>query len=195
MKKTLQQILGLLPTLVEDVNTAEEKLNGQQYSRRVYVRTLFAMIEGVIYAMKLALFVIGREYCKLKVPDLVVLKESTFDLNPKGEIQEKPKHLRTADNLRFTVRTIERVLKSSINLGVGTQDWTNFKKGIKIRNHITHPKKREDFVISDAELRCICSVNSWFNEIVKEMMKALTDYFNSGDGTTELCRERRKRSF
>lgn len=195
MKKTLQQILGLLPTLVEDVNTAEEKLDGQQYSRRVYVRTLFAMIEGVTYAMKLALFGIGREYCKLKVPDLVVLKESTFDLNPKGKIQEKPKHFRTADNLRFTVRTVEHVLKSSIDLGVGTQDWTNFKKAIKIRNHITHPKKPEDFVISDAELKCICSVNSWFNEIVKEMMKALTDYFNGGAGRTELCRERRIRSF
>lgn len=164
---------------MEDVNNAEEKLDGQQYSRRVYVRTLFAMIEGVIYAMKLALFGIGREYGKLKVADLVVLKESAFDLNPKGEIQDKPKRFRTADNLRFTVSTVERVLKSSIDLGVDTQDWENFKKAIKIRNHITHPKKPEDFVISGAKLKCIRSVNSWFNKIVKEMMKALTDYFNA----------------
>ena len=145
MKKNLKQILELLSDLVKDMNTAEEKLDNQQYSRRVYVRTLFAMIEGVTYAMKLALFGIAREYCKLEVPDLVVLKGDTFDLDNKGKIQPKSKYFRIPDNLRFTVRTVEHVLKSSIDLGVGTQDLANFKKAIKIRNNITHPKNIKEF--------------------------------------------------
>ena len=180
MKKNLKQILELLPDLVNDVKTAKEKLDNQQYSRRVYVRTLFAMIEGVTYAMKVALFGIGREYCKLEVPDLVVLKGSTFDLDNKGKIQEKPKYFRIPDNLQFTVRSVERVLESRIDLGVGTSDWTNFKKAVKIRNHITHPKNPKDFYISDEDLECIRSVNSWFNNIVEAMIKALTNFFKNG---------------
>lgn len=184
MKKSLKQILELLPDLVKDVKTAEEKLDNQQYSRRVYVRTLFAMIEGVTYAMKIALFGIAQQYRKLKVPDLVVLKGSTFDLNNKGEIQEKRKDFQIPDNLRFTVRSVERVLESRIDLGVGTQDWTNFKKAVKIRNHITHPKNPKDFDISDEDLECIRSVNSWFNSIVEAMMNALTNFFENGPNSS-----------
>ena len=56
MKKSLQQIFELLPTLVNDVKIAKDNIDDKQYSRRVYIRTLFAMIEGSIYAMKIALF-------------------------------------------------------------------------------------------------------------------------------------------
>ncbi len=184
MKKNLKQILELLLDLVNDMKTAEEKMDNQQHSRRVYVRTLFAMIEGVTYAMKVALFGIGREYCRLKVPDLVVLKGSTFDLNNKGEIQEKPKHFQIPGNLRFTVRSVERVLESRIDLGVGTQDWTKFKKAVTIRNHITHPKNSRDFDISDEDLECIRSVNSWFNNIVQAMMDALTNFSENGPNSS-----------
>lgn len=176
IKKSLQQILELLPALVEDVKTAEKKLDNQQYSRRVYVRTLFAMIEGVTYAMKLALFVIARNFGnpgKLNVPDLAMLKGSTFYLNDKGEVQEKEKHFRIQDNLKFTVKSVNRVLGSSIDLGIGTQDWTNFFGTVKIRNNVTHPKNLSDITISDEDLERIRSVNSWFNGIVKEMMGAL----------------------
>ncbi len=177
MKKKLQQILDILPTLVDDVKIAEEKLDDQQYSRRVYVRTLFAMIEGVIYAMKVALFGIGRSSGSLKVPDLVVLKESTFDLSSKGEVQEKAKYFRVSDNLKFTIKSVKRVLGSSIDLGVGTQNWMNFVGAVKIRNAVTHPKNLSDLTISDEDLECIRSVNVWFNQIVAAMMGALANFF------------------
>jgi len=179
MKKSLRQILELLPVLVEDVKTSEEKLDNQQYSRRVYVRTLFAMIEGVTYAMKLALFIIARNFSKpsdITVPELVILKGSIFDLNDKGEVREREKHFRIHNNLKFTVKLVNRVLGSSIDLGVDTQDWTNFVSTAKIRNNVTHPKNLDDIVISDEDLKCIRSVNSWFNDIVGAMMTALKNF-------------------
>ena len=179
MKKSLKQILALLPALVEDVKTAKEKLDDQQYSRRAYVRALFAMIEGVTYAMKLALFVIARNFGKhsdISIPELVMLKGTTFDLNDKGKVQEKEKHFRIQDNLKFTVKSVNRVLGTSINLGVDTQDWTNFVRTVKIRNNVTHPKSLDDLVISDEDLECIHSVKSWFNEIVAAMMIALKNF-------------------
>lgn len=178
MKKSIQQILALLPALVEDMKTVEEKLDNQQYTRRAYVRSLFAMIEGVTYAMKIAIFGIARSpvnHGNLEVPDLVVLKGSTFDLNDKGEIQEKEKHFRISDNLRFTIKSINRVLGSSIDLG-GTQNWANFVRAVKIRNHVTHPKNLDDLNISDENLECIRAVNSWFNDIVVAMMAGLKNF-------------------
>jgi hypothetical protein len=177
--KTFQEILGLLPHLVKDVEKSERKLNNQGYSRRVYVRTLFAMIEGVIYAMKQVLFVIARsssKISKLKIPDLVVLKESTFYLNDKGEIKEKEKHYRTSENLKFTARMVNKVLGTNINLGIGTQNWLNFRKALKIRNNVTHPKNRNDLEISEEDLQCIHCVNLWFNEIVQVIMVSLKNF-------------------
>ncbi len=177
MKKSLQQIFELLPTLVNNVKIAEDNIDDKQYSRRVYIRTLFAMIEGSIYAMKIALFGIGRESGSIKVPDLVVLKESSFDLSKNGKVKEKAKFFRIPENLRFTIRTIKHLLGKEIELGVGNQDWENLKKSIKIRNKVTHPKSLKDLNISDEALECIRSVNLWFNQIVSDMMMALKDHF------------------
>lgn len=179
MKKSLKQILVILPTLVKDVGIAEGKLDNQQYSRRVYVRTLFAAIEGVTYAMKQALFAIGRSSQKLEIRELFVLKESAFDLNNKGEIQERPKYFRIPENLQFTVSCIERVLGSYIDIGIGTQDWTNFIRIVKLRNDVTHPKNLSDINISDENLEHIRSVKLWFERIVTEMMEALRKWGQS----------------
>jgi hypothetical protein len=194
MKKSLQEILELLPALVEDVKKAEEKLDNQQYSRRVYVRALFAMIEGTIYAMKIALFGIAHSSSnsnKLKVPDLVVLKGSSFDLDDKGEVQEKEKYFRISDNLKFTVKLVNRLLLSSIDLGVGTQNWMHFVRTVKIRNKVTHPKNLNDLSISDKDLDCIRSVNSWFNEIIKLMMASLKKFF-CGNGVNIGLQKRKE---
>lgn len=186
MKKTLQQILGLLPALVDDVKIAKERLE-QQYSRRVYVRTLFAMIEGVTYSVKQALFVIAHNFDgsgRIKVGEMVILKGSSFDLNDKGEVQEKEKYFRIKDNLKFTVNSINHVLGSRIDLGADTKDWSNFVNAVKIRNRITHPKELADLNISDEDLACIDSVNSWFNNIVAAIMVALKHFF-SGNHTKD----------
>ena len=179
MKKSIQQILELLPVLVEDVKIAEDKLDVQQYSRRVYVRTLFAMIEGVTYAMKQALFVIARNFSisgEITIPDLVILKGSTFDLNDKGEFLEKEKYFRIKDDLKFTVKATNRILGSNIEHGFNTKDWANFVSMVKIRNNVTHPKNLVDISISDNDLKCIRSLNSWFNGIVEAMMIALNTF-------------------
>ncbi len=179
MEKTLQEILDLLPILVDDMKTAEELLdkNDQEYYRRTFVRTLFAMIEGSVHAMKIALFAIGQSSGALNVPELVVCKESSFNLNERGKIKERAKRFRISENLRFTVNVIEHLLGAKIDLGVGTQDWNSFKKAIKIRNSVTHPKDSADLIISNADLKCIRSVNLWFNGIVVAMMDALRGYF------------------
>ena len=179
MKKNLQEILGILPILVKDVAISEEKLDNQDYSRRVYVRTLFAMIDGAAYSMKQAVFAITRNLGNpgnLNDSDLVNLKELTFFLDDNGEVREKKKYLRLPDNLKFTIESVNRVLGASIKLGIDTQDWTNFIRSVKIRNNITHPKNLADLVISDKDLECIRSVNSWFNDIAVAMMAALKNF-------------------
>ncbi len=186
-KKTLREILCFLPTLVDDIRIAgekldvEEKLDNEQYFRRSYIRTFLPMMEGVVYGIKMALFGIAgtpnfRNVDHLNGPDLFILRGLTYDLKRNGEVDEKRKDFVPEDNLKFTIKSFNRVLGANINIGVGTQDWVNFVRTKKIRNGIMHPKHSADLNISDEDWECIRSVSSWFYEIFAEMLLALQDF-------------------
>lgn len=177
-KKTLKQILELLPELVRDVSDCEESLaEDKQYLRRSYVRSLFAMIEGTIHCVKELEF--GELYTRKKacIPTLVALKEEMFDIDEKGKIKKNTKFVMSANNLRFMVNTFERLYGKDLDLGIGTLRWTSFKRAIKIRNRITHPKEPGDLNISGKELAIAKNVNEWFNGIVKDIIEHISLFY------------------
>ena len=83
-RKTLRQILEILPELVRDVEACEESLNDandKQHLRRSYVRALFTMIEGTVHSIKELEFAELNSREKLHIPTLVALKESVFEVD------------------------------------------------------------------------------------------------------------------
>jgi len=185
-KKTLKEILSFLPTLVNDIKKAgeklevKEKLDDEQYFRRTYVRTFLPMIEGIVYGIKTALFEIAcppnfKNVNHLNGPDLFILTGLTYELK-NGQVREKQKYFNIEDDLKFTIRSFNSVLKADIILGVGTQDWRNFVKTKKIRNYIMHPKNSAALNISDEDWKSIRSVSSWFYEIFAEILHGLQEF-------------------
>ena len=179
-KKTLRQILEILPELVRDVEACEESLNDandKQHLRRSYVRALFTMIEGTVHSIKELEFAELNSREKSHIPTLVALKESVFEVDRRGKIQEGVKFVQIANNLRFAANIFDKTFDKQLDLGIGATKWENFKTSIKIRNRITHPKKVDDITISDDELLIIKQVNEWFNGIIKDMIKHISEYY------------------
>ena len=177
-KKTRKQILEPLPEMLRDVAACEEYLtDGKQPSRRSYVRSLFAMIEGSIHCLKELEF--AELYSKEKkyIRTLVALKGVSFEVKPNGGINETDKFLQTSTNLRFMAKQFEAIFGKKLELGVGSSKWADFTKAIKLRNRITHPKQTTDLHISDDEIKLAVDVNAWFNQIIKEVIEHVSVYY------------------
>jgi len=166
----LKDIMNPLFVLLEDAHSAEQFLdeNDTQFTRRAYIRSIFAYIEGTVWILKQTCLkakpISGNK--RISLAEHALLSEETYELKSNGEPKTQTKFLRLPDNLKFTFGLINKLFKTSIDLGVGKKEWDNFLKALEIRHRITHPKESQAFEISDKEIQICKEVCSWFNELV-----------------------------
>lgn len=164
---------GLEP-LLNDAFEAEKFLaenKESQFFRRLYIRSVFAYIEGSIWVLKqvcLNAKSADGEKRKISIAEYSILTEESYDLKGNGNIKTVTKNLNLLDNIKFTFKTINELFKGKIELGVGTKSWDNLITAKKIRNRITHPKSEKEMVVHDNEIELCENVCSWFNLLVKD---------------------------
>ena len=157
--------------MLEDAQWAEEALEKEdnQFTRRAYIRSLFAMIEGSIWVLKQTVLhtpVPEGQIRTLSAAEYALLSDKTYNLKSNGQPKEQTKYLKLPDNFRFTFSVLGKFLDTSFDLGVGTVAWSNFLEAQAIRNRITHPKIPEDFEVSDDEIATCKETCSWFNQLI-----------------------------
>ncbi|WP_420628753.1 hypothetical protein [Candidatus Leptofilum sp.] len=157
--------------MLEDAHWAEEALDKEdsQFTRRAYVRSLFAMIEGSIWVLKQTVLHAPMPEGQVQIlspAEYALLSDKTYNLRSNGQPKEQTKYLKLPDNLRFTFSVLEKFLKTDFDLGVGTVAWDNFLEAQAIRNRITHPKIPEDFEVLDGEIATCKETCSWFNQLI-----------------------------
>lgn len=157
--------------MIEDAHWAEEGLEKEdnQFTRRAYVRSLFALIEGSIWVLKQTVInasAANGEEKRISVAEYALLSDRTYDLKSNGQPKEQVKFLKLPENFKFTFAVLEKYFKTEFDLGIGTIAWDNFLEAQAIRNRITHPKTSADFEITDAEISTCKETCSWFNELV-----------------------------
>ena len=166
---TKEDLLGPLFAISDDLERAKDELrsNDDSYSRRNYIRVLFASIELAIYLLKrTVLIAASSESGALTFAELAMLREQAFSLDENGKVRIRENFLRVADNLRFTIGCVEKGFGLSLNFDVANKHWADFKQAIKIRNRITHPKTHQDLDITDEEIAVAKRVGDWFSEFV-----------------------------
>jgi hypothetical protein len=110
--------------LLEDASEAEELLEEKdtQFFRRAYIRSLFSSTEGIIWLMKQVC--LGAKSPdkrrRISIADYAMLADQSYDLKNNGETSVQTKFLKLPDNLRFTIKTINRLFNSELDLEVGT---------------------------------------------------------------------------
>jgi hypothetical protein len=154
---------ALFSALLDDMAAAQERLNKDdtQYERRVYVRTLFATIEGIVFAIKQELLE-GLAQIACSHEEVAILREETYSLNSKGGVVSQKKLIPIDDNLLFVANKILAQRLSPQRIDTSGSEWFDFKKAIAIRHRITHPKSALALTITDDELAIMRRVVVWF---------------------------------
>jgi hypothetical protein len=162
--------------LMQDVETAYAKLSesDNQYNRRVYVRTLFALVEGELFNKKqlaLKMFLLGR--VSFTESELAIIKEEQYYLNNLGNAETRNLFLRLPENLRFTFDSYARAFTCKFKLDVKCSGWDAFLNAVKIRNRITHPKQQMNLEINDKDLYVIKTASKWYRDISIKLMESI----------------------
>jgi len=170
----------LVSALENDFNCVLKELMGNrddQLRRRTLVRTLFAAVEGTVFAIKrktLAEHKIGG--CELSPAEYAMLVEEAYDLRDNGHLRTSQKFIRLQANIRFAFSIYtDKVGRISFCLDTNDSGWTDFLQAIEIRNRLMHPKALKDLEVTDSELDCVLSAAKWFNDQVGRLMTAVKE--------------------
>jgi hypothetical protein len=162
--------------LLEDVITSDKmvKENDSQYTRRVFLRDLFSLLEANLHmtrrilARRISILFQAEGYTILPILALLM------DQSP--EFADGGKHIRlrhqSGDILTLT-RFIVKLYAYLANVSkdyFGVQGWESFKNMVRIRNRITHPKSGEDIHISNDDLAAIRAANAWFKTTFEDIL-------------------------
>jgi hypothetical protein len=141
---------------------------------RVYARSLFSMIEGISYRIRQIL--IQRHHEKkisLSIDQFIALSEYSIEINYNGTLKKNQKYYHFENLFRFTYKTYcENYNKSDIlDRYISDDRYNLFKKALKIRNRVTHPKNGTDVFISGSEIILFESVWKWFEEFIFDVLE------------------------
>jgi len=150
--------------------------NDSQYLRRSFIRALFAAIESVIFGMKTEILNRNNKANPpFTIGELAILEEKSFSLNKNGNIIEAPKFLEIKKNISFVFRAYGRSYGTQLELNVADDGWKNFVEIVNVRNRITHPKSKNDIVITNDEIIKTKLVYNWFNQQHLNSIKTTTE--------------------
>jgi len=160
------------------------------FIRRTFVRTAFAVIEGVISFLK--------AYALSKLPsedvtpaEAAMLREESFTLDDRGRAQVQPKFVPLDTNIRFAFSMFGRAVGRKIELDTSGPEWRQFRAAITVRNRLVHPRGIRDLEVSDEELECARAAANW---ILIVLVKALVAQVRELREEEERLRRRLKQS-
>jgi len=178
---------SVIDALTADLNKCGRHLDKNlksQFWRRVWVRSIFALVEGSTHFMKVSAFSyherntrvlyqlfqsLGKEspvaiFSELiPINELAVLLDEDTVVTDRGQCQIKQSYLPLAKNIRFTFQMLARIYRLSFKPDYGPRGrWDCLLEGSRIRNRITHPKAFGEIDVADEELPVLREGCQWY---------------------------------
>lgn len=144
------------------------KLDYLNFRRRNYVKTVFSSIEGILFAMKRILL---NHSENLSDEEIIKLQEYKLVGPTESKLKKEMHFLRANENVKFVIRTYEKVKTNGMVTNFKCKDWEEFVKSISIRNRITHPKNSNDLLITENEMKIVMQAHDWFFKVLNELEK------------------------
>jgi hypothetical protein len=132
-----------------------------QKARRILIRSIFAFIEAVSFAIK-SEALRQEEKILLTREEVNIAREESFELDDQGQIRKTKAKLRTLPNLRFAFRLYSKLGGYEYELDCKCQGWQQLTESLKVRDRLMHPKSLKDLTISASEIRSAFSAHDWF---------------------------------
>ncbi len=178
-----ERLKALYNGLIADCERAEKARGNSddQYSRRVSIRALFAMIEGLSFSMKDVVRSTLSELPEAAAAklgfgraDLAILHEESYTLKDNGSVKAGTSFMKLIPNLRFAMSSYARLLTVSFTPDCTAPGWLAFKDLVSIRNRITHPKKTNDLEVTDEDLSAFLKGGAWHRDTMTDLFEACT---------------------
>ena len=149
----------------------DEDENGS--ARRAYVRVMLAFVEGMTSAFKgFTLDQSDKKGVVLSPGQLALLREEQYELQS-GDAAVRQKLLPAADNVLFAICMLARVVGEAPPTVTGDQGWQAFRRAIKVRNRVTHPRLPHDLAVSDDDLVDVDKGIAWFEEQTGRLLQGV----------------------
>lgn len=152
--------------------------NDDELTRRLFVRSLFAEIEGTTFALKQAALDTASHMHSVSpfLPEeVILLAEKSYDLDNEGNVKSQAARIPMSKNIRFAFKAFAKVNRTTYELKVDGIGWQSFKKSIKVRDRLMHPKNTIDLVVTDQELTDAKNTFKWFKQSQDELLVSAID--------------------
>jgi hypothetical protein len=157
----------VVDALMDDLQQLSELMDERgptPFLVRIYARTIFSIFDGYSYHLK-------QKSLRRAKTEGIELSKALMEMiyERRGDTPERdgqPKNIPTAENLRFAMKLWARV-NGGVSPPRGGQLPPDFERARKLRNGITHPKKRSDFDVTAEDARAIGHLFLWFREVTE----------------------------
>ena len=171
--------------LVEDVEEIRSygKGNPSSFAHRTLLRTYFALVEGMTYQLKcVALACAEAMPGLLTMEEMTLLREETYSLNQKGNVETTANYQNTLPNILFDARCYAKVHGTEFNPDTGHHGWEAMKKFVEIRHGLIHPKSSLDLELDEVKLQNAVEAAEWWKRNMLSLFEACSeadDYWKS----------------
>lgn len=184
-----QEFAWLVRSLSEDIRVCENRLDlkpkktGNPY-RRHYVRAHFALFEGMTHLMgRMLLDAYDRGALELEFEQRTILDERSFSLDASGKVKPRDSYNPANAKLKFIFRLFASASDSEklLHREFEGKGWNAYRDAQKLRNRLTHPKRKSDLIVRDEELREIDLASEWFLDVTSKVLNASADKLGIGE--------------
>ena len=182
--------------LAYDVLVALERreVGDNQTSRRDFIRTLFAAVEGSVWLFREHVRSIADDLDELSPMLAMAINENSYSVGENGKLIEQQRHIPMLSMIRL-VTNLAKKLSPDLDADFSGSGWIDLKRTIAIRNRITHPKSTSDLNITSDDTNTAWSGLIWLLEHVAltlnatiaaqveylDQFKSLLDKLKAGD--------------
>jgi hypothetical protein len=167
----LDRLGKLVNELKEDVDRSideMEEYDDDQFSRRTYVRAVFAMIEGAVFALKQEVLEESRiRKIALSPEEIAVLSERSYSLTGSGKAHVGVYYPSLEANIKFAFPIFARVFGETLEFDPPLSEdsgWHSLCKAKKVRDRLMHPKSVEQLEVNDSELNDVKDAAEWIED-------------------------------
>ena len=150
------------------------------YTRRTLVRTSTALMEGLVNQM--GDFILETIDCGVEFlftsAELSILKEETYSLNKKGEVDSRVNFQPFLPKLLHTAHCYMRLFGEDFNANTGVYGWECMQSLVKTRNRLMHPKGACDLEVSDKNFEMAQNAVEWFNDEFTDIFEKTKKRYN-----------------
>lgn len=168
-----RRIDSLFNELMDDVMCATDIWHerGDEFSHRLYVRTVFASVEGVIQVMKSAALLLDEinELPVLTPEELILLKEEEVQVEDNGKVKIKKKKISLLLNFQFAFLTYAKVRGETTKLDK-KQGWQSLKDAIQIRDRLMHPHTLKDLQVPQKDMEIVEQGMKFFRDTTAQLL-------------------------